>query len=357
VHEYVLGILDRLGIDESSITKLQTGGPDGDLGSNEILISKDKTIGLLDAMGTVFDPHGLDRDELARLADGRLTVDEFDTSKLSADGAYVSVDDENVTLPDGTFVESGLMFRNEFHFSPLAKADLFVPCGGRPQSVNSSNVHQLIDEDGTPRFKYIVEGANLFFTAEARSAMEAAGAILFKDASANKGGVTCSSFEVLAALCMSDDEHAEHMCCDEGPNPTLPDFYNAYVEEVIDIIESNARLEFDVIWKESMREGVTTPRHVLTDQVSNKINELNVACQASDLLDQPRMRMSIMKRAIPLTLQDKVGLETIVSRLPEDYIKAVLGYWVASRYVYKHGLQGNEFAFFEFMLEHGTDEL
>lgn len=27
------------------MTKLQTGGPDGDLGSNEIKISKDKTIG------------------------------------------------------------------------------------------------------------------------------------------------------------------------------------------------------------------------------------------------------------------------------------------------------------------------
>ena len=30
--------------DESQITKFQTGGPDGDLGSNEILISKDNTV-------------------------------------------------------------------------------------------------------------------------------------------------------------------------------------------------------------------------------------------------------------------------------------------------------------------------
>jgi glutamate dehydrogenase len=28
------------------MTKMQTGGPDGDLGSNEIKISKDKTIGI-----------------------------------------------------------------------------------------------------------------------------------------------------------------------------------------------------------------------------------------------------------------------------------------------------------------------
>jgi glutamate dehydrogenase len=34
----------RLGLKEEEVTKVQTGGPDGDLGSNEILLSKDKTI-------------------------------------------------------------------------------------------------------------------------------------------------------------------------------------------------------------------------------------------------------------------------------------------------------------------------
>ena len=48
VHRYVLGILGKLGVDEASITKAQTGGPDGDLGSNEILISRDRTTCLVD---------------------------------------------------------------------------------------------------------------------------------------------------------------------------------------------------------------------------------------------------------------------------------------------------------------------
>jgi glutamate dehydrogenase len=34
-----------LGEEEDKITKFQTGGPDGDLGSNEILISKDLILG------------------------------------------------------------------------------------------------------------------------------------------------------------------------------------------------------------------------------------------------------------------------------------------------------------------------
>ena len=53
-----------------------------------------------------------------------------------------------------------------------------------------SNVSTLIDkETKRPRFKVIVEGANLFFTQEARLFLEKHGVIIFKDASANKGGI------------------------------------------------------------------------------------------------------------------------------------------------------------------------
>jgi glutamate dehydrogenase len=51
VHQYVLGVLEKHGLKEEEITKIQTGGPDGDLGSNEILISKDRTIGIVDGSG------------------------------------------------------------------------------------------------------------------------------------------------------------------------------------------------------------------------------------------------------------------------------------------------------------------
>ena len=44
VHQYVLGALEKLGLEERDVTKIQTGGPDGDLGSNEIKVSQDKTI-------------------------------------------------------------------------------------------------------------------------------------------------------------------------------------------------------------------------------------------------------------------------------------------------------------------------
>jgi hypothetical protein len=36
-------------------------------------------------------------------------------------------------------------------------------------------------------------------------------------------------------------------------------------------------------------------------------------------------------------------------RVPEVYTKAIFSAYLASRYVYKHGIAANEFAFFEFM--------
>lgn len=57
----------------------------------------------------------------------------------------------------------------------------------------------------------------------ARATLEKAGVVLFRDASANKGGVTSSSLEVLAALAMNEEEHAEHMQVVDEDN--IPDFY------------------------------------------------------------------------------------------------------------------------------------
>jgi hypothetical protein len=53
--------------------------------------------------------------------------------------------------------------------------------------VNISNVAALVDSEGKPHFKYVVEGANLFFTQQARLSLEKRKVILFKDSSANKG--------------------------------------------------------------------------------------------------------------------------------------------------------------------------
>jgi glutamate dehydrogenase len=302
VHQYVLGILRKKGLDESTITKFQTGGPDGDLGSNEIKISLDHTLSIVDGSGVLHDPDGINREELTRLADARQMVRAFDQSKLGPKGFFVDVEDRDITLPDGTSIESGLQFRNQYHLFERAAADLFVPCGGRPSAVHINNYHRLLDEEGVPRFKYIVEGANLFLTQEARLKLEEAGVIIFKDASANKGGVTSSSLEVLSGLSLTDEEFAPNMQVKEG---NIPTFYKNYVEEVVARIEAAAAMEFECIWREHERTGIK--KSIISDLVSNKINQLIDRIMASDLWSDLTLRKSVIQTAVPKTLQELVG--------------------------------------------------
>jgi len=314
------------------------------LGSNEIKISHDKTIAIVDGSGVLCDPIGINREELLRLATKRLMSREFDKSKLSPQGFFVDVSTNEITLPNGTQVSSGLSFRNNFHLNTLSSADIFVPCGGRPESVALSNVEQMFRENGKPRFKIIVEGANLFFTQNARLALEEKGVIIFKDSSANKGGVTSSSLEVFSALALDDEEFKTKMMVIDSK---VPDFHQRYIADVHQKIEENAAMEFDCIWKEHQKTG--TPRCILSDELSKKINDLNDQIQTSPLWDNEKLRNKILSDACPKTLLDFVGMNKIIKRVPETYMRAIFGASLASRFVYECGINSPEFAFFTFV--------
>jgi len=339
----VLGIYKQLGLREKDITKVQTGGPDGDLGSNEILLSSDKTIAVIDGSGVLADSVGIDRPELIRLAKSRLAVKHFNTAKLSKDGYLVKIEDQDVKLPSGEIVMDGTDFRNGAHLR--FKADLFVPCGGRPEAVNISNMAALVDADGKPHFKYIVEGANLFLTQQARLHLEKRKVILFKDSSANKGGVTSSSLEVLAGLALSTKEYTELMIFKDG-KPSQ--FYQNYVKDIQAKITENAASEFSCIWKEHARLRGVKPRTTISDELSQTLNNLQAELEGSDLYDDVPSRNGVMHRAIPKTLVDQIGLETLLKRLPEAYQRALFSSWVASHFVYKYGVNCSSVDFFHF---------
>jgi glutamate dehydrogenase len=345
VHRYVLGALAKAGLDEKDVTKVQTGGPDGDLGCNEILISKDRTVCIIDGSGVLFDPAGLNREELTRLAHARVMIEQFDESLLGEGGFRVLCGDTNVSLPTGELVENGVDFRNTFHLHPLCKADLFVPCGGRPEAVKLADVDKLFLEDGTPKFKYIVEGANLFFSNDARMVLEQRGVVLYKDASTNKGGVTCSSCEVFAALALEDEQFAQNMAVADVKN--IPAFYNSYVQSVINRIESDATHEFECIHAEHLRTGL--PRYILTDHVSDNINNLVREINESSLYDDVELRDKVLTRAISPTLLEVQPLSQVLKRVPDAYLRAIFSTHIASRYVYANGTQSNEFKFYHFM--------
>ncbi|KAK7689852.1 hypothetical protein QCA50_006491 [Cerrena zonata] len=343
IRQYVLGIYKQLGLREKDITKVQTGGPDGDLGSNEILLSSDKTVAVIDGSGVLADPQGLNREELIRLAKLRVPVANFDKSKLSKDGYLVRVEDQDIKLPSGEVVLDGTDFRNGAHLR--FKADLFVPCGGRPEAVNISNVAGLIDSEGKPHFKYIVEGANLFITQQARLFLEKRKVILFKDSSTNKGGVTSSSLEVLAGLSLSSDEYTENMIFKDGkPSP----FYQSYVKDIQQKVTENAAAESHCLWKEHARLQGAKARTTISDELSSTLNALQEELENSDLFDDVPSKRGVMSRAIPKTLIDKVGLDTLLQRLPESYQRALFSSWVASHFIYKYGVTGSSVDFFHF---------
>ena len=310
VREYVKGIYRKLNLDESKVRKLQTGGPDGDLGSNEILLGHEKYCAIVDGAGVLYDPNGLDHEEIMRLAKERKMISGFNVSKLSQDGYRVLVDDNNVTLPSGEVVNNGTTFRNTYHLRSEEQFDTFVPCGGRPESIDFSSATKLI-ANGKSRIPYIVEGANLFITQEAKLRLEKAGCIIFKDASANKGGVTSSSLEVLASLSFDDESFLEHMCV--HPDGTKPAFYAQYVQQVQGIIQENARLEFEAIWREHEETGVE--RSILSDKLSIAITKMDEELQGTELWDNVELRKSVLSDALPNLLLKQIGMERILERV------------------------------------------
>ena len=339
VRAYKLGIYKHLGLREEDVTKVQTGGPDGDLGSNEILLSSDKTIAIIDGSGVVWDLEGLNREELVRLAKARKTVSHFDTSKLSKQGFRVLVDERDVTLPSGEHVMSGFTFRN------LAcrrfKADIFVPCGGRPETINVNEV-QVMCPNGTSPYKYIVEGANLFITRTARVDLEKRGVILYPDASANKGGVTSSSLEVLVGLSLTDKEYMEWMCYKNGePTP----FYLGYVRDIQYIIERNAAAEFEAIWRENELTG--RPRSVISTDLSTVLNDLSQQIEGTSLYDQEHIRRAVLAQVFPKTLVEAVGgLEELEKRVPSAYLRSAFAAQLAAGFVYAKGPRASHVDFF-----------
>jgi glutamate dehydrogenase len=60
-------------------------------------------------------------------------------------------------------------------------------------------VSNLVDSEGKPHFKYVVEGANLFFTQQSRLWLEKKGVVLFKDSSTNKVGLIQERVKVYLA--------------------------------------------------------------------------------------------------------------------------------------------------------------
>lgn len=337
-----------LGIDpdKQSFTLKISGGPDGDVAGNEIHIlathyaKTAKLVALTDVSGTIFDPEGLDWKEMDALFREGQPIRMYPPEKLHEGGFLLDLQTkkQESTLVQHTLLwrkthnkvtqewlsgnDMNYLFRSNVH---RTQADVFVPGGGRPRSLNESNISSFLNELGTPTAKAIVEGANLYLTPEARRFLEKLGTVVLKDSSCNKGGVICSSFEVLAGLCMSEDEFLEYKA--------------RYVTEVLGIIRKAALHEANLILDTHRTTGAFFTD--LSDKVSERINLYKyqlldhlVGITLSKDPKDPLIRCLLLY--CPALLREK--FQPQILKMPEIHKKAIIAVFLASHLVYTRGL-------------------
>lgn len=317
-------VLRSLGIDphKDPFTVKLTGGPAGDVASNVVKIlhrefgDKARVVAMSDGHGAVHDPDGLDYGELFRLIEAGLRTSQFDESKLTGRGAFVVSAD----------TPEGVRQRDDLHNT--VEADIFIPAGGRPDTMNMKNWQRFMRKDGTPSAKAVVEGANLFIAPAARSRLEKNGVLCVPGPSANKTGVICSSYEILAGLILSDEEFME--------------IKDRYAEQLLDILRIRARDEARLLLREYR---FAAGRKTLTDlsyEVSRAINGLgdNVAAMLSkdvSSLPEDKALCDLLLAYCPPVLVDRYA-ERIIRDIPTRHQFALLAAFISSRILYAEGL-------------------
>lgn len=345
VNVFMHEILKYLNIDpeKEPFTIKMTGGPDGDVAGNQILNLKRfyphtaKLIALTDVSGTIFDPEGLDLNLLAELFHSSKSICYYDANKLHEGGFLLNLLEKReptaFTQQTLCLVKKGgaleqqwlsgndmnLLYRNNVHHTI---ADVFIPCGGRPRSLRDTNYQEFLDSQGNPTAKAIIEGANLYLTPWARQAYEQLGCLIVKDSSANKGGVICSSFEVLAGLVLEDQEFL-------AEKATL-------VQEILERLRKVSLQEISLMLIEYEKKIALTDS---SDQISKRINfftdQLLSYLENIRLEEHPSL-VKIFLSYCPKVLRKYE--ERLLSRVPDAHKKAIIASHIASTLVYKKGL-------------------
>ncbi|NEZ58649.1 Glu/Leu/Phe/Val family dehydrogenase [Adonisia turfae] len=115
-------------------------------------------IGVTDSQGTLFNPDGIDIDQLTELKrQGKSVLDYADGGKLSRDAV--------IDIP----------------------CDIWIPAA-RPDVIDADNVNRL-------KTKLVIQGANIPFTAKAEQICHDRNILVIPDFIANVGGVICGAVE------------------------------------------------------------------------------------------------------------------------------------------------------------------
>ncbi|MFZ0566232.1 MAG: NAD-glutamate dehydrogenase domain-containing protein [Chlamydiales bacterium] len=349
VNVYMHELLRFIGIDPYAdrFTIKMTGGPDGDVAGNEIknlhrfYPNTAKIVALTDVSGTIHDPEGLDLEACVQLVKEGKPIRYYPPEKISIGGFLVDRENRREPSPyvvqtlcwrnkDGMILadwlssnETNALFRNNVHQTP---ADIFVPCGGRPRTLRDSNYKDFLDSASHPTSSAIVEGANLYLSSWARHSLQEMGVLIIKDSSANKGGVICSSFEILCGLTLSQKVFLEHK--------------QVLVQEILDRLQQCALNEARLLINSHKETG--KPMSELSDEISKRINyftdQLLEYFETIELSDNPKDPLiRCFLHYCPPTLNEKFQ-DRLLSEVPENHKKAIIASHIAAQLVYQRGL-------------------
>jgi glutamate dehydrogenase len=183
--------------------------------------------------------------------------------------------------------------------------------------------------DGSPSSPLIVEGANLFLTPEARSHLADSGVVIFKDSSANKCGVICSSYEIIASMLLSKEEFLA--------------VKEQFVSEVLHKLRRLAALEAEQLARMLRQQpGLHLPEASvrLSRAVIRTADALEAAMPTMSTADR-RMLEPVIVDHLPQSLLDIAG-DRVSSRLPESYQNWLVAKALAARIVYREGMEAVE---------------
>jgi glutamate dehydrogenase len=339
--------MKEIGIDirKDPFTVRLTGGPNGDVAGNSMRLllercPKAKLLSIVDGTAGLYDPDGAERSELRKIV-LKQDLDHFRPEALHPGGFMLFRADRRQdglrelyrkAIRGEKGVEEAWVTVDEFYKEMeelvfKVSTDLFLPCGGRPETIDRSNWQRLLDSGGKPTLRVITEGANSFITPVARSEIQKQGVIVLRDASANKCGVISSSYEIIANLIMTAKEFLVHK--------------EAYVEDVLAILEKRAEEEANLIFRR-YREGIgklfyTDISNAISDEINNHYAKLFSYFQGRpELSDHPVFRKVLLAH-LPALIRENPNFRGRVKGLPLKIKQAILSSELATRIVYHGG--------------------
>ncbi len=318
-----------------------TGGPNGDVAGNAMRIMLDRCPQMrirliLDGTAVLSDDAGVDAVELKRIL-LKQDLDAFDPVALHP-GAFmlfrsafredgIRVLYRKVMRTDAGIVEEWVSIdelSRQFGELPFSvAADLFIPGGGRPETINDANWERFLLSDGTPSSRVIVEGANSFISPNARLELQKKGVLLMRDASANKCGVISSSYEVIANLLLTEEEFLANK--------------RQYVMDVLRILERRAEDEALLLIKRhrESRKPLTTISDDVSVEINEKYRRLFEFFQRNPELGRQDLFEGAILSHLPALLRDEPRFRERLDALPLKYRSAILAAEIGSSMVYR----------------------